>query len=154
MYTIYQALNTVNKKSYIGFTTETPSERWTKHKSSARRGSRTHFHCSIRKNGPETFSLTVIEEGMDDDYGLCVREPYWISVLKPEYNRTAGGEGTLGNKPSKEQSQAQSVFMTGNKLAMGYRWSEKQKASLAAGKVGKKRGPYIKRGIYVKKNRN
>lgn len=94
MYTIYQVLNKLNGESYVGFTTENPPEnRWTNHQRRAKNGSLTHFHCAIRKYTPPTFNWNILEEGQDAKIGLKVREPYWISLLKPEYNKTAGGEG-------------------------------------------------------------
>jgi len=96
MFAIYQVTNQVNGKSYIGFTTKKPEERWKRHCMSSNQDSETHFHRSIRKHGANNFKFEILEEGWDPKIGLDTREPYWISVLKPEYNMTHGGDGVLG----------------------------------------------------------
>lgn len=75
--------------------------RWNEHKSLANQGDKTHFHNAIRKYGVESFSIEILEEGWDPKIGQEIREPYWISTLKPEYNHTQGGEGqSIGYVPS------------------------------------------------------
>jgi len=98
VFTIYQVINTLDGKSYIGFTSRNKEERWRDHQCRALRGLKTHFHCALRKYGAESFIWNILEEGWDPKIGKDIREPYWISVLKPEYNHTLGGEGTLGLK--------------------------------------------------------
>lgn len=97
MYTIYTVTNMLNKHSYVGFTSRMcPEKRWMEHQRLAHNGSKFHFHCAIRKYGVDNFKWNVLEEGTDPKIGKEFREPHWISVLKPEYNMTMGGEGVLG----------------------------------------------------------
>jgi len=80
-------------KSYIGVTSRSINERWKEHQGLAQRGSTQHIHCSMRKHGVQNFRVEILEEGWDPEIGKNIREPYWISILKPEYNHTAGGDG-------------------------------------------------------------
>ena len=68
--------------------------RWKDHQRHAAHGAKQTLSSAIRKYGADSFSFSVLEEGWNDDIGKNVREPYWISVLKPEYNMTPGGDGT------------------------------------------------------------
>jgi group I intron endonuclease len=161
MFAVYQVTNILNGDSYIGVTSLSPyTSRWTEHKRLSRRGSTTHFHNSIRKYGAEFFKWEILEEGWDPEIGKNIREPYWISVLKPEYNETLGGDGTLGHKHTEqfkaeqsrrhkgkqhtlgrkmtlEQSQHQSVWMKGKRNALGHRHTEQWKEESSKRHKGK-----------------
>ncbi len=94
---LYQHTNTVNGKRYIGYSKEPLRERLKGHVKSARRGSKYHFHCAIRKYGIEVFvsealSYEETEEGAKD------AEILYILDRQPEYNMTMGGDGTSGRK--------------------------------------------------------
>lgn len=119
MFTVYQVTHTSTGKSYIGFTSQNPPiKRWEEHQAKARLGSKHHLHRALRKYGAKKFVWSILEQGWDPQLGLDIREPYWISVLKPEYNETAGGEGTLGLKHpprSEEYKKAQSLAHLGKK---------------------------------------
>jgi group I intron endonuclease len=154
MYIIYQMINTINSKDYIGFTTTSVEERWSQHKSSAKHGARNHFHDAIKKHGPDVWMHRILCWGEDHDSGLRIAEPLMIEIFKPKYNETKGGEGVLGYKPSPEANAERSARMTGitkgpyspehcqriseslrgnkncqgKKNAMGHRWSIGQKA--------------------------
>jgi group I intron endonuclease len=133
MFTIYRVLNTVNQKSYIGFTTQNPPEnRWKRHQVMARHGRPGHLDNAIRKDGVHNFSFVILEQGDDAVYGLKVLEPKYIAGLKEEfrYNETLGGEGLLGYRRSKEQNHRISERMRGKSYAKGSRTEEfKQKCS-------------------------
>jgi group I intron endonuclease len=120
MFTVYKITNTINGKFYIGFTSENPPEkRWKGHQASAKHGSCTHFHCSIRKYGTSSFLFETIEQVENRDYGLKIREPHWISTLKPEYNESAGGEGPNGHKHSDSHRRKNSEAKMGNQNSLG-----------------------------------
>jgi len=86
---IYKATNTINGKVYIGKTTKTIKERWTKHieKANELRNLReanptekisgTHLNNAILKYGPKAFSLTQ-EDIADSKAELKEKEKYWI----------------------------------------------------------------------------
>lgn len=84
---VYQIINDINNKRYIGKTTKTISQRFKRHWYDRKRN--TPPYNAIRKYGKKSFSISVLEETNN----LDVREQYWISQLRPEYNLTRGGEG-------------------------------------------------------------
>lgn len=66
MYYAYQITNTINDKLYIGIT-NSPKDRWQRHKSNARSEStssryRTYLYNAMRKHGTENFKFNVIAE--------------------------------------------------------------------------------------------
>jgi group I intron endonuclease len=127
MYIIYQVTNIVNKKSYVGFTSQLPEKRWYQHLWEAKNRRVTPLYASIRKYGEDKFLFSILEEGLDLDIGLKIREPYWISVIKPEYNLTEGGEGSPGYKYTDERRTNAAIRMKGNKNTLGHKIPEKQK---------------------------
>jgi group I intron endonuclease len=110
MFTIYQIINTINKHSYIGFTSKSIQERWAEHKKNAKSGKLWTISCAIRKYGVGSFVIETLEEGWDQRIGKEIREPFWISALRPEYNMTAGGDGLIGHS--------------------GWKWTESQKRAI------------------------
>jgi group I intron endonuclease len=132
MFVIYQIMNNVNGKSYIGFTTKTLSQRWKQHLRAAKdKGSNRVLLSAIRKYGDKSFSFCILEEGWNSEIGKSVREPYWISVLTPEYNMTAGGEGVVGYRHTPNQNHRKSIRMRGNKYrSRPYSEEEKKKQSI------------------------
>lgn len=116
MFNIYQITNTVNGKSYIGFTSKEIQERWSWHKYRSKQENHISIlYQAIRKYGCDSFQIQVLEEGWDPQIGLKIREPYWISVLKPEYNMTSGGDGILGYTFSEESNLNKSIRQRGSK---------------------------------------
>jgi len=132
MFTIYKISNNLNGKSYIGFTSQDPPrKRWMEHQYQAKCGSKFHIHCAIRKYGIENFQWSILEEGLDPEIGKNIREPHWISALKPKYNHTDGGEGYLGGKGTPN-----------NKFALGarYKRSEEDKLKISRRMKGNQNG--------------
>ena len=154
MFTIYQIINKHNGKSYVGFTTRNPQERLKEHLRSSYRGTKYALHYAIRKYGRDSFFVETLEEGWDSKIGKDIREPYWISVLKPEYNMTCGGEGTLGYTHSEETKRKISAKRLGSKMppmspeqrkAIGNRLrgiplSENHKMKMGVSKIGNQFG--------------
>jgi group I intron endonuclease len=82
---IYQIVNTVNGKRYIGSAVDL-RRRWNSHRSHAARGVH-HSHilqAAWNKYGPGAFSFTIIERC--DRENILAREQYYINTLLPEYN--------------------------------------------------------------------
>ena len=100
---IYKITNLDNGKCYVGFTRETPHIRWRNHVRQSRldKERHTYLHSAIRKYGEDRFTVEVLEEG-EANHLLSVREEYWISEIKPEYNLTEGGNGVVGYKHTEE----------------------------------------------------
>lgn len=107
MYTIYRITNKINKKSYIGYTIETPPEkRLKRHIRSAKRGSQTHLHRAMRKDGIENFYFDPLCWGENHWGGLSIAEPLLIELFPHKYNMTKGGEGSPGRIVSQKTREA------------------------------------------------
>ena len=114
---IYKITNTLNEKFYIGFTCKKiPKLRFNEHLSTARTKKKNNQPIirAIRKYGEENFSFDILLEG-DDKFLLNVEEPRLIRELKPEYNITLGGEGTLGYKHTEKTKNIIKKIHTGKK---------------------------------------
>lgn len=101
-YLVYQGRNLINGKRYIGITAGPLRVRSNKHRTVAYAGkSQTLISKAIRKYGHEMIRFRVLkivgsyEETNEEEIRL-------IALLKPEYNLTKGGKGTLGYKMSPE----------------------------------------------------
>ncbi len=92
---IYLITNSVNGKRYVGKTTKPIAARLKEHlKGSRDPANELHFARAIRKHGESSFSTEVLEslENPTRDF-LSEREKFFIAELKPEYNKTPGGDG-------------------------------------------------------------
>lgn len=114
---IYKITNNINSKTYIGKTTRSVQDRWYQHKKAAANGVNTILYKAIRKYGPQSFSLQVVERVEDN---LNEAEIRWIQLLSPEYNMTGGGDGgwindQTGNRwKVKDPSKMGKNFREGN----------------------------------------
>lgn len=105
---IYKITNNQNSKIYIGKTSSTIEERWSKHKY-AYLIYDWHLYRAMRKYGIENFKIEKIEECSDNI--LNDRERYWISFYNSYnngYNSTEGGDGRvqLNREKIKERWEA------------------------------------------------
>ena len=92
---IYKITNNQNSKIYIGKTSSTLEEKWSKHKY-AYLIYDWHLYRAMRKYGIENFQMEEIEKCSDDI--LNDRERYWISFYDSYnngYNSTEGGDGRV-----------------------------------------------------------
>lgn len=100
---VYQAINQVNGKRYIGVTSRTLSQRESEHRRAALRGNGgcLVFRRAIAAHGIDAFkfSTLVVLPNIDAAFDMECRI---ISAWKPEYNMTKGGDGILGFKMSAE----------------------------------------------------
>lgn len=96
---IYKATSKTTNKVYIGLSTQTLQQRINQHNSHAyNQQSKYHFHCAIRKYGPDDFEYVIIEDNIDNIETLKERERYWIKYYDSYYNgynSTLGGEGKI-----------------------------------------------------------
>lgn len=131
---IYLITNTVNGKTYVGMTTTSLLNRFSNHKSAARRGSKYAIHRAIRKYGDELFTITLLES-VDNRNNLPAREIHWIAKLHPEYNMTKGGETPTNGPLSASHRAAISRAMKGNpkvrEWKVGRRASDKTKQKMS-----------------------
>lgn len=159
---IYEIVNTVNGKRYIG-SAGNYAKRWREHMSHLRRGSHPnrHLQSAWRKYGEVAFDSRLVIICAEAD--LLFYEQSTISALSPEYNLspTAGScrgikmpprtmaqrlkyrAGSLGNsnakgKPKSEQAKRRlAIASTGNKNAVGAVRSAETRAKLSAARRGK-----------------
>jgi len=99
---IYQAINKINGKFYIGQTTykklrQREATHWWYAKN---KDTNIPFSNALRKYGRENFDWIILEECDVKDRGE--REIYWIKKLKPQYNATLGGDGGTLGRPCPE----------------------------------------------------
>lgn len=97
---IYQALNRINGKSYIGQTIDL-KRRKERHRSDALDGSVYYFHRAIRKYGWGAFEWSILYQDDDNDRDwmnwLECRFIKKLGTKAPNgYNMTDGGEGATG----------------------------------------------------------
>jgi len=116
-YVIYKATNTINNKSYIGFTSRWPKRMkehlkaatWNNHYSK-----NSHFYRAIRMYGQDAFVWEILKES--DNKELMSEEENFIKEFDSKlngYNMTDGGEGALGVKLTLEQKQKMSESRKG-----------------------------------------
>lgn len=96
MAVIYKITNTINNKSYVGFTTQEPEKRINEHLELKSRCPR--LVSAVKKYGKEHFSYEILHAGEDLEL-LNYWENFYIlqyNTLHPMgYNLTLGGEGSL-----------------------------------------------------------
>lgn len=106
MGSIYKIVNTVNDKVYVGQTTLKLSERWNKHKTTARqyardpnsfpRGTCTKLYNATTKHGLENFSMELIDTATTKE-DLDSFEELFIIVydsIDNGYNLKSGGDSS------------------------------------------------------------
>lgn len=112
---VYQVTNMITGQQYVGITRFTSAHRWTQHVYKAKSSdSGSWFHRAIAKYGRENF---VVEDLM-----CCLRmEDAWaceqdaIKQIQPAYNRTNGGEFTVGRRVAPEVAERIKAANTGKK---------------------------------------
>lgn len=141
---IYQALNKLNGKSYIGQTIKTLRYRKSAHKSNT--NSRDcYFYNAIKKYGWDNFQWSVLEDNIEPK-DLNEKEIYWIQKLdtfKTGYNSTNGGE---------QPTQVSEETVRKRKLSRaGYRPSKETIEKIRTSNKGKKRSNKTKKRIIAAK---
>ena len=95
-YIIYQALNKVNNKSYIGMTIRTIQMRKYLHYWVAKRNAKSHFHKALIKYDESKWCWNILESGISNDKEFIKqREIHFINThntFNEGYNMTKGGE--------------------------------------------------------------
>ena len=92
---VYQIVNKINNKVYIGITTRSLKERFNQHKYS-RYSMDTKFSRALKKYGVENFEIQLIEDEIISLKELYEKEKYYINKYNSYnngYNSTLGGDG-------------------------------------------------------------
>jgi group I intron endonuclease len=138
---IYQIINIINNKIYIGKTKQKLSKRWYRHLYEAKNGCDFYLHRAIRKYSEEFFEIKIIEK-VDNE--ICSeREKYWIfyyDSMNPEkgYNSTSGGEGNFFvSEQTKNKSRLSKLGVKNPMFGKKHSLETKEKRSTALKKVKK-----------------
>ena len=122
-YSIYQIQNTINLKSYIGYSNNVRL-RWNKHVCDLRKGKHgnKHLQYSWLKYGYESFTLSILAENLTKESAL-VYEKVIIKLWKDAghcYNMTDGGDSgpsRAGSSPSEETRKKMSKSQKGHPVS-------------------------------------
>jgi group I intron endonuclease len=117
-YFIYRIINTINKKSYVGF-----------HATNKEYDEDTYFGSggllkyAIKKYGANNFVMGIIE--YVDPKNWQDKETFWIKAIHSHvseggYNQTYGGDGILGHTQSKESNEKRSKAHKGRYINKSY----------------------------------
>ena len=105
---IYKITNMINKKIYVGQTTESLEKRFKRHMGYQKESHDTKFYRAVRKYGVENFKIELIEEVRTQEE-LNQREEYWIRkldsvnrVYNSYYGGFSSGGDTLSEHPDLE----------------------------------------------------
>lgn len=132
---IYQILNLVNGKFYIGKSVNI-YKRWYNHQCELRKGKNKspYLQAAWNKYGEDAFEFIVVE--LCDKNQLEIKEQHWIDTLgacdtELGYNLNPNSETSLGAKRSQETKNKISAANKGNK------WSAEAKAKITGRKLSK-----------------
>lgn len=146
---IYQILNKVNGKRYVGSSINLEA-RWGAHLRSLRRGQHCnpHLQCAFDKYGEECFAFEVLEH-VEHLVQLIPREQHYLDAPNPEYNTCPTAGSPLGRRATEETRKRLSEALSGEKNPQwGKHPSEetRRKQSVAArARTGKRSANYGKR---------
>jgi group I intron endonuclease len=120
MFTVYKITNTETGKSYIGYTSLTPQERWIQHVYESGYKSKTKFKKSIRKHGVECWTHEILKTTETKEEAVCVEIEMikFFDTYRTGYNSTLGGEGNSGARSAEtclKISAAKAGTMVGEK---------------------------------------
>lgn len=141
MLVVYSITNKINKKKYIGITSNFYDRKryhlW---------GMKTLRHKNIKllravkKYGFENFTIEVLEEVKGDRMDALIRENYYINLydsFNNGYNQSDGYEASFLQNPSEETREKHRVNMLGNQYWLGKRHSEETKKKIGEAHKGK-----------------
>lgn len=161
---IYLITNTVNGKVYVGQTIQTIEIRWKDHCYKSEAGCTGYFQNSIRKHGPDSFEIEVIDSAKSRSE-LNLIEILYIFMFQSSnrkygYNSTTGGEffeptletrqkmsrahkGKTGRTPSEETRIKISQTLTGVKH------TDERRSNISKSLIGNTNGPASEKNIQM-----
>lgn len=91
---IYKITNQINKKTYIGQTVRSLTERWNEHLKMASTQDKRQLYCAMRKYGKENFTIEEIAKASSIDELNKLEQEYIVKYdsYNNGYNMTDGGE--------------------------------------------------------------
>lgn len=140
-FTVYEHINRVNGKRYVGITERRPVERW------GTRGQKYHttprFWNAIKKYGWDAFDHVIVASGLSRDEA-CAMEVARIKqfdTINNGYNAQTGGNHPI---MSDEARAKLSKSMIGNKNGLGIPCTPEKAEKIAAAQRGRQ-FPYLQR---------
>lgn len=167
---IYKITNKINGKTYVGQSIDI-KRRFNEHRYISSESNES-LKLAYKKYGRENFEFEVIEECSEEM--LNEREIYYIKILKPKYNRTAGGTGCLNHRVDKKtrmilsqkakqqwknmsEEEKQYRIKHNLKTPIGHYVSEETKEKLRQCNLGKKQSKETiekRKQTFIKKKEN
>lgn len=137
MYCVYEHINKINNKRYIGITSQEPEDRWgnngINYKSSP------HFYAAIQKYGWNNFYHNIIFSGLTKEQACRIEKEliakYHTQNNEFGYNILEGGQATILPPEVKEKM---SKAMMGNQNGKGHPCSEDKKRKISQAQKGRK----------------
>lgn len=153
IYYIYKITNTINNKSYIGFTSKEPEIRFSEHvkvsrfRSDIKKG---YLHKAIAKYGAENFTLETLYKSFDRNDCLSMENFYIVEehsiVSEHGYNLEYGGiankKASLETKKKQSNSHKKKVL------------SVEHKQNISKALTGKKHSPEHYTNLCLANKRN
>lgn len=132
---VYEITCLITGKSYIGITIKTIDKRWSEHCKEARaKRFETVFYRSLRKYGPESFSIKLLYEAVNGREAQKVERALIAerNTLAPSgMNSSTGGESHAGRAMTAEVKEKIRQKKIGTKL------SAEARAKMSASRIGK-----------------
>lgn len=159
MSTIYEFVNNINRKVYVGQAVDY-KQRIRNHKFNLKQDKNTPFYNALKKYGWENFSINIIEECEANE--LNEREVYWINEKKSlypnGYNLLEGGNQARHNDITKQKISngrkgikfSESHIENLRKSHLGYIMPEEQKKKISKSNKGKVVSEETKRKLKYK----
>lgn len=137
MYTIYQHINKINNKVYIGITSQKPEQRWGLNGNNYKTSP--YFYSAIQKYGWGNFKHIILYTNLTREEA-CLKEQQLIKKYnslnrKYGYNSTSGGDCFVMNEETKQKI---SKAMKGNKNGLGHSCSKEKKKKISESLKGLK----------------
>ncbi len=109
IYTIYQIINKINNKSYVGFTNDYDRRRNDHRRQHQKDDTNKLLYRAMKKHGFDNFEWRILYQSLDHEHTLTVMENYFILDTMSHcdqggYNLSLGGEGTRGIFAGKDQA--------------------------------------------------
>ena len=155
---VYKITNKINNKFYIGITSKSLEHRFNGHIKQPR----FYLGEAIKKYGKENFVIEQIDTAKTFNK-LKEKEQYYITKLKPEYNLTHGGDGTVGIKHSIFFKKMRRTKMLGNTIRKGMTFTQTQRQKISQslkgnsnklGKTGSQENPFTGQREWLLGNKN
>lgn len=142
---IYQIINLINGKVYIGSSSVNIIQRWRCHKSylKTNKHQNNYLQNAYNKYGKENFVMELVELVSDKNKVISV-EQKWLDKLQPFTNTNNGYNicKTAGNTCDKHHSKDSKLKMSkakiGNKVWLGKKHTEETKLKMSKSQKGKK----------------